>query len=51
MSAVNVMEFLDGLSTTLWIGLAIYGFVIIHKWNKRFAELHEQFKRDMEETE
>lgn len=46
-----MMQMLEGIATTLWILLAIYCFYHIHKWNNKFSELYEQFKRDMEETE
>ena len=46
-----MIAILEIVATILWIALAIYGFAVVRNWNVRFSELHEQFKRDMEETE
>ena len=46
---MNTIETIASLiATALWIALAIYGFAFLRKWNKRFSELHEAFKKDME---
>lgn len=36
------------IASGLWIVLGVYGFFSVRKWNKRFGELYDELKRDVE---
>lgn len=45
----GVMEnILQNIASGLWIVLGVYCFFGLRKWNKRFSELYEELKREVE---
>lgn len=41
----NLMQY---IATCLWFALGVYGFCSLRKWNKRFNELYEELKWEVE---
>ncbi len=39
---------LQDIACTLWIVLSVYCFFGLRKWNKRFSELYDELKREVE---
>nr|DAI02744.1 MAG TPA: hypothetical protein [Caudoviricetes sp.] len=39
---------LQDIACTLWIALGVYCFFGLRKWNKRFGELYDELKEEME---
>ena len=46
---MSVGDISTTVSAVLWLALAVYGFISVHKWNVKFAELYEKISREMEE--
>ena len=45
----GVMEnLLQNIASGLWIVLGVYCFFGLRKWNKRFSELYDELKREVE---
>ena len=47
--SVSVDLIATTVAAVMWMALSIAGFITVHKWNKRFAELYDKIVRDMEE--
>lgn len=39
---------LQNFASGLWFALGVYGFCSLRKWNKRFNELYEELKWEVE---
>lgn len=39
---------MSDIAAIIWIALAVYRFCDMQKWNKRFSELYEELKREVE---
>lgn len=39
---------MSDVAAIIWIALAVYVFCGMRKWNKRFAELYEELKWEVE---
>lgn len=39
---------LQNFASWLWIVLGVYGFFGLRKWNKRFSELYDELKEEVE---
>ena len=39
---------MSDIASIIWISLAVYVFCGMRKWNKRFAELYEELKGEVE---
>lgn len=42
-------ELLENIVCIVWLVLAIMTFVELRKWNKKFSELYDELKRQIEE--
>lgn len=39
---------LQNIASWLWIALGVYCFFGVRKWNKRFSELYDELKLEVE---
>lgn len=39
---------LQNIASGLWIVLGVYCFLGLRKWNKRFSELYNKMKKELE---
>ena len=39
---------LQNIASGLWIVFGVYSFFWLRKWNKRFSELYDELKREVE---
>jgi len=39
---------LQNIASGLWIVLCVYCFFVLREWNKRFRELYDELKREVE---
>lgn len=39
---------LQSIASGLWIVLGVYCFFVLREWNKRFRELYDELKREVE---
>lgn len=37
------------IAAIMWMALAVYAFVVVHKWDVKLKELYEMMLRDVEE--
>lgn len=44
-------DLLENIACSLWIVLAVIGFINLKKWNKNFSELYDELKRQIEDGE
>ena len=45
---MNIADLLTSIAAVAWLILAMYAFFSMRKWNRRFGELYEELKWEIE---
>lgn len=45
---MSLADLLTNIAATAWLILSMYTFFSMRKWNKRFSELYEELKWEIE---
>ena len=44
----DMENLLQNIASGLWIVLGVYSFFVLRMWNKRFSDLYDELKGDVE---